>query len=230
MLRVDVVSRSMRRVLVCLCVIVYEVKSWDVGIYTTCRRCKCGWVGMEVVYDPIPRNRSLLFSREDLGSLWWWRDGEYFINSAHKLNSKPFPSKIELHLGPFMQLSLAENRFIFWMLVAFLCIDGLTILTWLMEILVPAISFRSQWTQKFDLTTDLLFYLFISRHTNTHSGVPQLALFGIANCTAVLHTLLGLPSHDVPSIWSPPQLFFLAEVSGFCQGTALPAKGRKRGR
>lgn len=79
-----------------------------------------------------------------------------------------------------MQLMLAENRFVFWMLTALSNIDGVTILTWFMEILVSANSLRSLWTQHFDLTTDLLFHLFISRHTHIHPDVPYLDLFGAA--------------------------------------------------
>ena len=78
-----------------------------------------------------------------------------------------------------MQLLLAENGFIFWMLTALLSIHGVTILIWIMEILVSANSLRSLWTQHFDLITDLLFHLFISRHTHTHPDVP-LDLFGVA--------------------------------------------------
>lgn len=79
-----------------------------------------------------------------------------------------------------MQLLLAENKFIFWMLTALLSIYKVTILTWFMEILVSADSLRSLWTQHFDLTTDLLFHLFISRHTHTHPDIPYLGVFGVA--------------------------------------------------
>lgn len=125
---------------------------------------------------------------------------------------QPFLSEIDLLPSPFMQLLLAENKFISWMLAALLNIDG-----WHFPLihgdpyLVPADNFRSLWAQVLSPLT----YSFtcLSPDTKTYPDLPYPDLFGLAKHIPLstpwpLHRPLGLPSHDITS-----QLCFLAGVS-----------------